>query len=183
MSSRITQVLLGLSLLLNAFVLAGFVFSSWIEPPHRPFAGGRPPGPPPGQPPGQPRWGNPLEALARDLKLDDAQKKAVQPVIDEYGNSRRDRWHDIGKVREEMAAELQKPNFDWPKIDGLIDQMTVLRVDQQKQNLRAVEQMANKLPADKRAELHKILGERYGGQGWRPGNAPPGGPRPPRPPQ
>lgn len=179
MSSRITQVLLGLSLLLNAFVLAGFVFSSWIEPPHRLFAGGRPSAPPPGQP----RWGNPLEALARDLKLDDAQKTAVQPIIDEYGNTRRDRWRDIGKVREEMAAELQKPNFDWTKIDGLIDQMTVLRVDQQKQNLRAVEQMANKLPADRRAELHKILGERYGGQAWRSGNSSPGGPRPPRPPQ
>ncbi|MBN9091459.1 MAG: periplasmic heavy metal sensor [Reyranella sp.] len=178
MSSRVTQILLGLSLLLNAFVLVGFVFSSWIEPPHSPFAAGRPPAPPPG-----PRLGNPLEALSHDLRLDDAQKKAVQPVVDEYANGRRDRWRDIGKIREEMAAELQKPNFDWAKIDALIDQITALRVDQQKQNLRAVEQMANKLPADKRAELHKILGERYGGQAWRPGNAPPGGPRPPRPPQ
>jgi Spy/CpxP family protein refolding chaperone len=167
MSSRVTQVLLGLSLLLNAFVLAGFVFNTWFEPPHRPFAGGRPP----------PRWGNPLEALARDLKLDDAQKKAVQPIIDEYGNGRRDRWHDIGKIREAMAVELQKPSFDWTKIDALIDQMTVLRVDQQKQNLRAVEQMASKLPPDKQAALHKILGERYGGQHWRQRGA--SGQRPP----
>src|SRR5262245_35769242 len=118
MSSRVTQVLLGLSLLLNAFVLAGFVVNTWFEPPHRPFSGGRPP---PGQPP---RWGNPLEWLATDLKLDDAQKKAVQPIIDEYANTRRDRWRDIGKIREEMAAELQKPSFDWTRIDALIDQMT-----------------------------------------------------------
>lgn len=174
MTSRVTQVLLGLSLLLNAFVLAGFVFNSWFEPPHRPFAGGRPP---PGQPGQQNRWPNPLETLAQDLKLDDAQRKAVQPIIDEYGNSRRDRWRDIGKIREAMSAELQKPSFDWAKVDGLIDQMTVLRAEQQKQNLRAVEQMANKLTPDKQAELHKILGERYGG--WRGGSRPP----PPRPPQ
>jgi hypothetical protein len=58
----------------------------------------------------------------------------------------------------------------------------VLRVEQQKQNLRAVEQMALKLPSDKQAELHKILGERYGGQQWRPGSGS-GGPRSPRPPQ
>lgn len=176
MSSRVTQVLLGLSLLLNAFVLAGFVFTTWFEPPHRIFARGRPP--PPGQP-GQPgRWPNPLELLAQDLKLDGAQRKAVQSIIDEYGNSRRDRWRDIGKIREAMSAELQKPSFDWTKVDALVDQMTALRADQQKQNLRAVEQMANKLTPDKQAELHKILGERYGGQPWRPG-----GPRPSRPPQ
>ena len=121
-----------------------------------------------------------IEQLAHDLKLDEAQKKAVQPIIDDYGNGRRDRWRDIGKIREAMSVELQKPNFDWTRIDALIDQMTVLRVDQQKQNLRAVEQMALKLPSDKQAELHKVLGERYGGQPWRQGS---GGPRPPRPPQ
>ncbi|MEA2853200.1 MAG: hypothetical protein QOE02_3219, partial [Rhodospirillaceae bacterium] len=33
MSSRLIQVLLALSLLLNTFVLAGFVYRSWIEPP------------------------------------------------------------------------------------------------------------------------------------------------------
>jgi Spy/CpxP family protein refolding chaperone len=177
MSSRVTQVLLGLSLLLNAFVLAGFVVNTWFEPPHLPFVGGRPP-----PPPGPPRWGNPMEALANDLKLNDAQKKAVQPIIDDYANTRRDRWRDIGKIREAMAAELQKPVFDWTKIDALIDQMTALRVDQQKQNLRAVEQMANKLTPDKQAELHKILAERYGGQPWRQGGTP-GQRPPPRPPQ
>ena len=34
MTSRWLQILLGLSLLLNAFVLAGFVWRTWIEPPH-----------------------------------------------------------------------------------------------------------------------------------------------------
>jgi Spy/CpxP family protein refolding chaperone len=178
MPLRVTQVLLGLSLLLNAFVLAGFVFHSFFEEPPRPVVGGRPP---PGPSGGPNRWPNPLEMLAQDLKLDGEQRKAVQPVIDDYGNSRRDRWRDIGKIREAMSAELQKPSFDWTKIDALIDQMTVLRVEQQKQNLRAVEQMANKLPPGKQAELHKILGERYGGQSWRPGGGP--GQRPPRPPQ
>ena len=33
MSSRLMQVLLALSLLLNTFVLVGFVYRSWIAPP------------------------------------------------------------------------------------------------------------------------------------------------------
>ena len=58
-SLRVTQVLLGLSLLLNVFVLAGFVFHSWYEPPRRHFGG------PPARGEGN-RWGNPLEALVQD---------------------------------------------------------------------------------------------------------------------
>jgi Spy/CpxP family protein refolding chaperone len=169
MSLRITQVLLGLSLLLNAFVLAGFVFHSWFEPPPPPRVAG---GPPTG-----PRGGNPLEALANDLKLDDSQKKELQPLFDQYVSSRRERFRDIVKVRESMIAELQKPAFDMAKIDGLVDQITAVRADLQKQNLRAIEQMATKLRPEQRAELHKILAERYG----RP--PPGGGPRPPRPSQ
>ncbi|MBS0526756.1 MAG: periplasmic heavy metal sensor [Proteobacteria bacterium] len=163
MSLRITQVLLGLSLLLNAFVLAGFVFHSWFEPPPPRHAGGR--------------WGNPLEALGHDLKLDDAQKKELQPLFDQYTNARRDRFHDIAKVREEMTAELQKPSFDMAKIDSLVDQMMALRVDLQKQNLHTIDQMAQKLKPEQRDELHKILAERYGRPpGWR-------SQRPPRPSQ
>ena len=165
MSLRITQVLLGLSLLLNAFVLAGFVFHSWFEPPHH-FAGG---------PPGQPRWGNPLEGLAHELNVDDSQKKELQPLFDQYSNSRRDRFREIGKIREEMTAELKKSPFDMAKIDGLVDQMMALRVDLQKQNLHAIDQMAQKLKPEQRDELHKVLAERYG--------RPPPGPRQPRPPR
>ena len=172
MSLRITQVLLGLSLLLNAFVLAGFVFHSWFEPAPRFVAG---------PPPGQPRWGNPLEALANDLKLDDSQKKELQPLFDQYTNSRRDRFHDIAKVREEMTAELKKSPFDMAKIDSLVDQMMALRVDLQKQNLHTIDRLASKLKPEQRDELHRILAERYGRPPGPPGG--PRGPRPPRPPQ
>jgi Spy/CpxP family protein refolding chaperone len=171
-SLRVTQVLLGLSLLLNVFVLAGFFFHSWYEPPRRHFGGG-----PSASGEGN-RWGNPLESLAQDLKLDEEQRKDVQPIVEQYAKTRRDRWRDIGKIREAMSAELQKPAFDMAKIDALVDQMTVMRAEQQKENLRAVEQMAAKLKPEKQSELHKMLGERYGGQGWRGG-----GPRGPRPPQ
>lgn len=166
MSLRITQVLLGLSLLLNAFVLAGFVFHSWIEPPPPPRAAGAPA-----------RWGNPLEALANDLKVDDAQKSELKPLFDQYTTARRNRFHDIAKVREEMTAELQKPSFDMAKIDSLVDRMMALRVDLQKENLHTIDQLAQRLRPEQRDELHKILAERYGRP---PGPRPPPPPRPPQ---
>jgi Spy/CpxP family protein refolding chaperone len=174
MSSRLTQILLALSLLLNCFVLAGFVYRSWIDPPHWQ---GRRGGPPPG-PPG---FRSPLDALSQDLKLDDTQKQALKDLFEQYSTARRDRFREIQKVREAMSAELQKPEFDTTRIDALVEQMTRLRAEQQKENLRSIAQLSPHLRPEQRDELHKILAERYGG-GWggRPG---PGGPRPPRPPQ
>ena len=59
-----------------------------------------------------------------------------------------------------------------------LSEMTAVRVDLQKQNLHAIDQMAQKLQPEQQDELHQILAERYG----HPPGAP-GGPRPPRPPR
>lgn len=175
MSPRLTQLLLALSLLLNCFVLAGFVYRSWVAPPPLYGSDGRPP-----PPPGPNRWTNPLEAFANDLKLDDSTRKELQPIFEHYNTARRERFRDIGKLREAMSAELQKPQFDMARLDALIDQMTDMRTEQQKQNMRAFEEIAAKLKPEQKAELHKMLAERYGGS-WRPGG--PGGQRSPRPTQ
>ncbi len=172
MSSRITQVLLGLSLLLNCFVLAGFVYRSWIAPPEVVHA---PPPLPPGSRP------SPLEILSQDLKLDDGQRTALKGVFETYAAKRRDRYREMQKVREHMTAELKKPGLDLAKVDPLVEQMSGLRVEQQKENLRAIAQLEPQLRADQREQLHKILAERYGGGGFGP--ARPGGPGGPgRPP-
>ena len=170
MSSRLTQVLLALSLLLNCFVLAGFVWRSWIEPPHQQ----RPAGPP------GPRGMSPIEALAQDLELDGTQRKDLRSVFDQYADARRERFREIQKVRDAMVTELQKPEFDLAKIDPLIDQITELRRDAQKQNMRSIAELASKLKPEQRTKLHKILADRYGNPPWAAGNRPPPPPRPPQ---
>lgn len=188
MSSRWMQILLGLSLILNCFVLAGFVYRSWIAPPtfeqHMP-----PPPPPPG-----PR-ANPVEALIRDLDLDDSQRNALRDMMDRYSTAQRERLREIQKVREQTAAEFRRPQLDMTRIDGLVDQMTQLRADQWKESLHAVTQLEPQLRPDQRERLHVLLVERFagapppprpGGPGG-PGRPPPGpggrGPGPGRPPQ
>jgi Spy/CpxP family protein refolding chaperone len=166
MSARLTQVLLALSLLLNCFVLAGFVWRSWIEPPHQQRPGG-PPGP---------RGMSPIEALAQDLELDANQRKDLRPVFDHYADARRDRFREIQKVRDAMVTELQKPEFDMAKIDPLIEQITQLRSEAQKQNMRSIAELASKLKPEQRTKLHKILADRYGNPPWA--NRPPPPPRP-----
>jgi Spy/CpxP family protein refolding chaperone len=170
MSLRFTQILLGLSLLLNCFVLAGFVYRTWIAPPPLAQAGPRP-------------WANrggPREMLAQDLKLDDSQRQALKGVFDRYASDRHDRFREIQKIRDAMADELKKPEFDMTQIDSLVDRMTRLRADSQKENFAALAKLAAELRPAQRQQLHTILAERFGGPpGWRP----PGSPRPARPQQ
>jgi len=177
MSLRFTQLLLGLSLLLNCFVLAGFVYSTWIAPP----VVARP-GPPPGGLQGR----GPIEALSQELKLDEPQRQALRSVFEQYAKSRHDRFAEITKVREQMVAELKKPEFDLARINELIDQVTKLRADLQKENLATIAQVAPQLRPEQRERLHAILADRYGGggPGGRPGGQGRGpGPGPGRPPQ
>jgi Spy/CpxP family protein refolding chaperone len=153
MSPRLTQALLGLSLLLNVFVLAGFVYQTWIAPP----GVEQPARMQPGQRPSA------LEVLATELKLDDAQRAALKPVFDDYAAKRRDRQRDNTRLREQIAAELKKPDTDLAKLEPVVDQLSRLRADSQKDTLRAMIAIEPKLRPDQRDHFEKILAERLGG--------------------
>jgi Spy/CpxP family protein refolding chaperone len=174
MSSRLLQVLLALSLLLNTFVLMGFVYRSWIEPPG--FEHHVPP-PPPGQRP------SPLETMAHDLNLDDGQRQALRTVFEQFSTTRRERLREIQKVREQIAAEYKHATVDMARVDTLIDQLTKLRAEQQKEYLGALNQLAAQLKPEQRDRMHQILAERLAMPfGQRPlgGGSGPGPGRPPQ---
>ncbi len=186
MAPRFLHILLGLSLLLNCFVLAGFVYRSWISPPTFDARMPLPPPPPPG---GRP---SPIEGLAHELDLDDAQRAALRGLFEQYAAQRRERAREIQKVREQTAAELRRPKMDLARVDGLVEQMARLRAEQQKENLRTVAQFEPQLRPEQRERLPAILAQRFlgppppppprppGAPGGPPG---PGGPAPGRPPQ
>ncbi|MGQ3301797.1 Spy/CpxP family protein refolding chaperone [Reyranella sp.] len=171
MNSRLLHALLALSLLLNTFVLVGFVYRSWIAPPSEMY----PPPPPrggPGQPgqPGGPRF-NPVEMVVRDLGLDGEQRQRMKDLFDRYANERRERLRQIQQVREQTGIEIGRTPVDMAKIDGLIDQVSQLRAEQQKETLRTLMELQPSLRPDQRERLLELLVDRV---------APP--PAPPRPP-
>ena len=183
MNSRVVQLLLALSLLLNCFVHAGFVYRSWIAPPF----GEHLPGPPP--PGGRPA---PFEIMMNDLKLDESQRKAMHDQFEKNSAERGERIHQIRQLREQTGEELKKQPIDFAKVDSLVDQIAKLRGEQQKANLHGIIEMDSKLTPQQRERMHQILAERFLGMGGpgRPGGprfgGPPGpgpGPAPGRPPQ
>jgi|GEM_PF-644955 len=184
MTSRLIQILLGLSLLLNTFVLAGFIYRSWIVPPFDMHEVPPPPRGAPGAPgqPGGPRP-NPVEMVVRDLDLDASQRKVMQDLFDEYAKERRERLQAIARLREQTAVEISRKPLDMAKIDALVDQVSQLRAEQQKETLRTLTQLEPSLRPDQRERLQRLLIDRVASPPPPPPpHRPPGG-GPPRPPQ
>ena len=172
--SRLVQVLLALSLLLNAVFLAGFIFRSTIAP--LPFEARMAP-PPPQQRPSV------LEVVANDVSLDSGQRQALRGVFEQYSASRRDRGREIQKLREQIVAEYQRSPIDQARAGALLEQLARLRVEQQKDTMRSLAQIEAELKPEQRERMHQILAERLAAP-FTP--RPPGGGAgagPPRPPQ
>jgi Spy/CpxP family protein refolding chaperone len=175
MTVRALQILLGLSLLLNTFVLAGFVYRSWIAPPP-PFEDRMraPPGPRP----------SPVEMLVHELDLDNGQRQALRELFEKYASARRERIQEIQRVREQTATEIRQPQLDLVKIEALIDEVSRLRVEQQKESMRTIAELEPRLRPEQRERMQEILADRFANppMRMRRHGAPGGGGPPPRPP-
>ncbi len=150
MGGRLIQLLLALSLLLNAFVLAGFVYRSWVAPPVEQRA----------LPPGA-RPGGPLEAMAEELGLSADQRKALHDVFEKNQADRRRRVQDIQHIREQTGAEFKKDQVDMARVDAQIDEISKMRAEQQKETFRAILALEPQLTPQQRTKLHEILADRY----------------------
>ena len=170
---RLIPVALALSLLLNAFFVAGFVFRGWIAP--LPFEQRTPPPPP--TPAARP---SALEIVAGDLNLDPGQRQALRGVFEQQAQARRERSREMQKVREQIVAEYKRSPLDQARLAPLIDRMGDLRADQQKETVRALTQMESQLDPEQRVKMHQILVDRILSSPWV---RQPGAPAPPRPSQ
>jgi Spy/CpxP family protein refolding chaperone len=121
--------------------------------------------------------------VANDLDLDASQRQALKSVFDQYAEDRRARVREIQKLREQIAAEYRKPTVDLAHLDTLVDQLTKLRADFQKDMFHALAQVEGQLKPEQRQHLHQMMADRLSAPFGRPPQNPPPGTRPGRPPQ
>lgn len=155
--SRLLQVVIALSLLLNAFFIAGFVFRSWIAP--LPFEHRAPP--PPGARPGA------VETVANEVNLDDSQRKALQGMLERYAQIRRERHSKMHKLREQIVAEYERAPLDQERLGSLIDELGELRMVQQKETMRTLAQLEAQLKPEQGQRMHEVLVHRLKNPPWR----------------
>jgi len=172
MTSRLPWILFGLSAAVNAFVLAGFVWNAWVKPPTiAPMQGmnagvhltpgARPPLPP-------------LEAMMRDLELDEQQRARFLAIADSRSPNRRERGRELSTLRQQAVAELKQTQPSYQKIDAILERSAQLRVESQKENLRVVSEMSGYLRDDQRERLQASMADRLLGFGPGPGSRGPG---------
>jgi Spy/CpxP family protein refolding chaperone len=160
---RLITVALALSLLLNAFFVAGFVFRSWIAP--LTFEQ-RVPAPPPGSRPSA------LETVAKEVSLDEKQRQALRGIMERHAKVRRERAHEIQKVREQIVDEYRRTPLDQARLDPLVDKLGDLRAEQQKETVRALTQFEAELSPQQRERMHQVLVDRLLASPWyRPSGA------------
>lgn len=150
MNSRLMTFALGLSVLLNVSIAAGFAYRVWLAPPFPSVMPG-----PPGSAP------SPIEAMSRDLNLDAEQRKILIALLDDYAPERRKRTAEIVKVREQIVAEMQQPQLRADKLEVLVDQMTRLRADQLKEYMRTIADFEPRLRPEQREKMQVLLAERF----------------------
>jgi Spy/CpxP family protein refolding chaperone len=170
---RLITVALALSLLLNGFFVAGFVFRGWIAPVS--FDQRIMPPPPPPPPGGRP---SALETVAGDLNLEPGQRQALRGVFEQHAQVRRDRSREMQNVRDQIVAEYRRIPIDQSRLGPLIDKLGDLRAEQQKETVRALAQLEAQLDPEQRVRMHQILVDRLLSSPW---SRPPGPPPPPPP--
>ena len=154
---RLITVVLALSLLLNAFFVAGFVFRGWIAP--LPFEQ-RVASPPPGSRPSA------METVANEVKLDDKQRQAVRGIMEQHAKIRRERSREMQKVREQIVDEYRRMPLDQARLDPLVDKLGDLRAEQQKETVRALTQLEAELSPQQRERMHQVLVDRLLSSPW-----------------
>lgn len=154
MNPRLPWILLALSMALNIAFVGGFAYARFFAPqPLPPIAGSPGPGGAPGGHPGQ-------IDVARDLNLDEAQRRAFRQFLGEMRRGGADRLRELGAIREGVAAELAKPRPDLAAVDRSIDRASVLRADLQKESLRSSLRFAETLRPEQQEKFRQSVAQR-----------------------
>lgn len=154
MKIRWLWVGLSLSLALNVAFVGGFVYARFLAPPPVPSFPGAP------AVAGQ----RPLAQvpvvfveLARELELDDAQRRNLRRTFQEVRRALEPRLREQAALRDKLIEELRKPQSDQSSIGQILDQMALARASVQKDTLRLTAQFAATLPADKQERFRQYL--------------------------
>lgn len=156
MRARLPWILFAVSLILNVFVVGGFLYTRHVA--DRP-------------PPGGPVW-----MAARSLELDDAQKEAFRQLRAEGRRNFEEMRETMRPLRERLTGELAKPAPDFATVDRLIDEISVAETIKQKAMARTVQRFVDTLRPEQRAQFHRAVQEQVSRRFPEPGK--PGRSRP-----
>ena len=101
--------------------------------------------------------GEGLKRMVSDLKLDDAQKAKIMPIVDQLKTNTKNNWSQMNDLDKQIHQQVSSDKMDLTTLNGLVDQKTKLIGDNMKAKFTAESQIMSNLTAEQRTTLQSKM--------------------------
>lgn len=104
------------------------------------------------------QWcGDGLKKMVSSLKLDDAQRAKVMPILDQLKANMASNAVQMRDIEMQLRQQMMSATMDQSVVDGLIDKKTKMIGDAMKAKITAKNQMFNMLTAEQKASMQAMM--------------------------
>lgn len=100
---------------------------------------------------------NKLQHMVSSLKLDDAQKQKIQPIMDNLKTTIQQDWQQLHDLNQQIDAQAVSASMDQSTVNDLVDKKTKLIGDMIKAKVNAENQVIGILNAQQKVELQGMM--------------------------
>lgn len=101
--------------------------------------------------------GEGLGKMVESLKLDDAQKAKIKPILEQLKTTAQNTWPQMKDLRTQLDQQVTSPTMDQSTVNGIVDQKTKLIGDMIKAKIAAKNQIYNVLNDQQKATLQTMM--------------------------
>jgi len=101
--------------------------------------------------------GKGLKEMVESLKLDDAQKAKIKPVLEQLKSSMKESWTPMKDLESKIEEQTNSDKMDQGTVDGLVDQKTKLLGNMMKAKIMAKNQILAILTPKQKSELQQMF--------------------------
>ena len=101
--------------------------------------------------------GEGLGKMVESLKLDDAQKAKIKPILEQLKSTAQTTWQQMKDLKVKLDQQVTSPTMDQSTVDGIVDQKTKLIGDMMKAKIAAKNQIYNVLNEEQKTKLQTMM--------------------------
>ena len=101
--------------------------------------------------------GKGLKSMVESLKLEDAQKEKIKPILEQLEASKKDSWTQMKDLDKQLHQQFESATMDQDTVDGLVEKKVKLIGDMMKAKIAAKTQILAILNTEQKAELKNMM--------------------------
>ena len=101
--------------------------------------------------------GEGLSKMVESLKLDDAQKEKIKPILEQLKSTAQTTWPQMKDIRTQLDQQVTSATMDQGTVNGVVDQKTKLIGDMIKAKIAAKNQIYNVLNDQQKTTLQTMM--------------------------